>query len=163
MFHCSGWTYTWAVTAAVGTHVCLRKIEPKRIFALIAEHEVTHMCGAPIVLNTLIHAPAEAKRPLPTRPKVMTGGAAPPSAVIRNMEAMGFEVLHAYGTTESYGPSTTCVHMRDWDSGPEDRRFTNMARQGIPHVLIEDMTVAVPENLEPVARNGEVIGEIMLR
>src|SRR5690606_19973623 len=76
MFHCSGWTYTWAVTAAVGTHICLRKIEPKRIFDLIAEHGVTHMCGAPIVLNTLIHAPAEAKRPLPTRPKVMTGGAA---------------------------------------------------------------------------------------
>jgi len=163
MFHCSGWTYTWAVTAAVGTHICLRKIEPKRIFDLIAEHEVTHMCGAPIVLNTLVHAPADAKRPLPTRPKVMTGGAAPPSAVIRNMEAMGFEVLHAYGTTESYGPSTTCVHMRAWDSGPEEQRFTNMARQGIPHVLIEDMTVASPENLEPVARNGEIIGEIMLR
>ena len=96
------------------------------------------MCGAPIVLNTLIHAPAEAKRPLPTRPKVMTGGAAPPSAVIRNMEAMGFEVLHAYGTTESYGPSTTCVHLQEWDSGPEEQRFANMARQGVPHVLIEE-------------------------
>jgi fatty-acyl-CoA synthase len=163
MFHCSGWTYTWAVTAAVGTHICLRKIEPKRIFDLIAEHEVTHMCGAPIVLNTLIHAPAETKRPLPTRPKVMTGGAAPPSAVIRNMEAMGFEVLHAYGTTESYGPSTTCVHMRDWDNGPEEQRFTNMARQGIPHVLIEDMTVADPVTLGPVARDCQAIGEIMLR
>jgi len=76
---------------------------------------------------------------------------------------MGFEVLHAYGTTESYGPSTTCVHMRAWDSGPEEQRFTNMARQGIPHVLIEDMTVASPENLQPVTRNGEMIGEIMLR
>ena len=163
MFHCSGWTYTWAVTAAVGTHICLRRIEPKRIFDLIAEHEVTHMCGAPIVLNTLIHAPAEAKRPLPTRPKVMTGGAAPPSAVIRNMEAMGFEVLHAYGTTESYGPSTTCVHLREWDTGPEEQRFMSMARQGIPHVLIEDMTVATPDTLQPVTRNAEVIGEIMLR
>lgn len=163
MFHCSGWTYTWAVTAAAGTHICLRRIEPKRIFDLIAEHGVTHMCGAPIVLNTLVHAPADAKRPLPTRPKVMTGGAAPPSAVIRNMEAMGFEVLHAYGTTESYGPSTTCVHMREWDSGPEEHRFTNMARQGVPHALIEEMTVASPEALKPVARNGEVMGEIMLR
>jgi len=163
MFHCSGWTYTWAVTAAAGTHICLRRIEPKRIFDLIAEHAVTHMCGAPIVLNTLIHAPAEAKRPLPTRPKVMTGGAAPPSAVIRNMEAMGFEVLHAYGTTESYGPSTTCVHMRDWDSGPAEQRFTHMARQGVPHVLIEDMIVAAPESREPVARDGEALGEVMLR
>jgi len=163
MFHCSGWTYTWAVTAAAGTHICLRRIEPKRIFNLIAEHAVTHMCGAPIVLNTLVHAPADAKRPLPTRPKVMTGGAAPPSAIIRNMEAMGFEVLHAYGTTESYGPSTTCVHMRDWDGGPADQRFTNMARQGIPHVLIEDMVVAAPETRETIARDGEAIGEIMLR
>ena len=99
MFHCSGWTYTWGVTAAAGTHVCLRRVEPQRIFALIETHRVTHMCGAPIVLNMLVHAPAAAKRPLPVRTKVMTGGAAPPSAVIRNMEAMGFEVLHAYGTT----------------------------------------------------------------
>ena len=98
--------------------------------------------SAPIVLNTLIHAPAEAKRTFTTRPKVMTGGAAPPSAVIRNMEAMGFEVLQAYGTTESYGPSTTCVHMLEWNAGPPEQRFAHMARQGLPHVLIEDMTVA---------------------
>jgi fatty-acyl-CoA synthase len=163
MFHCSGWTYTWAVTATAGMHICLRKVDPKRIFDLIAEHRVTHMCGAPIVLNTLIHAPAEVKRPLPTRPKVMTGGAAPPSAVIRNMEAMGFEVLHAYGTTESYGPSTTCVHLPEWDTGPEEQRFANMARQGVPHVLIEEMTVASPETLQPVARDAQTIGEIMLR
>ena len=163
MFHCSGWTYTWAVTAAAGTHVCLRRIEPRRIFELVAEHRVTHMCGAPIVLNTLIHAPDEVKRPLPTRPKVMTGGAAPPSAIIRNMEAMGFEVLHAYGTTESYGPSTTCVHMLEWDRGAAEARYARMARQGVPHVLIEDMIVADPRSLAPVPRNGEAIGEIMLR
>ncbi|MCL4764601.1 MAG: AMP-binding protein [Hyphomicrobiaceae bacterium] len=163
MFHCSGWTYTWAVTAAAGTHICLRRIEPKRIFDLIAEHAVTHLCGAPIVLNTLVHAPAVARRALQTRPKVMTGGAAPPSAVIRNMEAMGFEVLHAYGTTESYGPSTTCVHMRAWDSGPAEQRFAHMARQGVPHVLIEDMVVAAPGTRAPVARDGEAMGEIMLR
>ena len=163
MFHCSGWTYTWAVTAAAGTHICLRRVEPKRIFDLIAAHHVTHMCGAPIVLNTLIHAPADAKRALPTRPKVMTGGAAPPSAVIRNMEAMGFEVLHAYGTTESYGPSTTCVHMRPWDQGPAEERFAKMARQGVPHVLIEEMIVADPATRAPVARNGEALGEVMLR
>ncbi len=163
MFHCSGWTYTWAVTAAAGTHICLRRIEPKRIFDLIAEHDVTHMCGAPIVLNTLVHAPADAKRPLSTRPKVMTGGAAPPSAVIRNMEAMGFDVLHAYGTTESYGPSTTSVYMREWEAGSPEERYAHMARQGLPHVLIEDMTVADPETLAPLARDGEALGEIMLR
>src|SRR5258706_9562228 len=163
MFHCSGWTYPWAVTAAAGTHICLRKIDPKRIFELITTHGVTHMCGAPIVLNTLVHAPAEVKRPLPTRPKVMTGGAAPPSAIIRNMEAMGFEVLHAYGTTESYGPSTTCVHQSEWDAGPLDERYAHMARQGVPHVLIEDLMVADPKTLELVPRDGTTIGEVLLR
>ena len=163
MFHCSGWTYTWAVTAAAGTHICLRRVEPKRIFDLIAEHAVTHMCGAPIVLNTLVHAPADAKRPLPTRPHVMTGGAAPPSAIIRNMEAMGFEVLHAYGTTESYGPSTTCTPMPEWAELPPEERYTNMARQGVPHVLIDDMIVADADSLEVLPRDGATLGEIMLR
>ena len=163
MFHCSGWTYTWAVTAAAGIHVCLRKIDPKRIFELIAEHRVTHMCGAPIVLNLLVHAPADSKRALPGRPKVMTGGAAPPSAIIRNMEAMGFEVLHAYGTTESYGPSTTCVPDRAWDTSSPDDRYRMMARQGVPHALIEDMIVASPETLAAVPRDAETVGEIMLR
>jgi fatty-acyl-CoA synthase len=163
MFHCSGWTYTWAVTAAAGTHVCLRKIDPARIFELIDEHHVTHMCGAPIVLNLLVHAPANVRRSLHGRPKVMTGGAAPPSAVIRNMEAMGFEVLHAYGTTESYGPSTTCIPDRTWSAATEDERYRLMARQGIPHPLVEDMIVASPETLAPVPRDGKTVGEIMLR
>ena len=129
MFHCSGWTFTWAVTAAAGTHVCLRKVEPARIFDAIAENRVTHMCGAPIVLNMLVHAPAEAKRPLPLRTKVATGGAAPPAIVIERMEAMGFEVLHLYGTTESYGPSTFCPPMPEWEELAPAERFT---RHGAP-------------------------------
>jgi fatty-acyl-CoA synthase len=164
MFHCSGWTFTWAVTAAGGTHVCLRRVEPKRIFDLCAEERVTHMCGAPIVLNMLVHAPAEAKRTLPVRPKVATGGAAPPAIVIERMEAMGFEVLHLYGTTESYGPSTYCAHDAAWDSGIDVKeRYALMARQGVPLVMIEDMLVAAPETLEPVPRDAAHIGEIMLR
>jgi fatty-acyl-CoA synthase len=164
MFHCSGWTYTWAVTAAGGTHVCLRKVEPKRIFDLCAEERVTHMCGAPIVLNMLVHAPADTKRALTTRPKVATGGAAPPAIVIERMEAMGFEVLHLYGTTESYGPSTYCAHQSEWDSnGATEERYALMARQGIPVVLIEDMMVASPGSMAPVERDGAEMGEIMLR
>ena len=163
MFHCSGWTYTWAVTAAGGTHVCLRKVDPKRIFELVAEHRVTHMCGAPIVLNMLVHAPAEAKKPLPLRTKVATGGAAPPSAVIQSMEAMGFEVLHLYGTTESYGPSTYCAHDSAWDAGPVGTRYAMMARQGIPNPLIEDMMVADAATLAEAPRDGATIGELMLR
>jgi fatty-acyl-CoA synthase len=163
MFHCSGWTYTWAVTAAGGTHICLRRVEPERIFNLINRHHVTHMCGAPIVLNMLAHAPEDVKRALPLRTKVMTGGAAPPSAVIRNMEALGFEVLHAYGTTESFGPSTYCAYPDDWSALDEDERFSLMARQGVAMVAIEDMIVANPDTLAPVPRDGETIGEIMLR
>ena len=163
MFHCSGWTYTWAVTAAAGTHVCLRRIEPARIFDLIAEHRVTHMCGAPIVLNMLVHAPAAVKKPLPVRTKVATGGAAPPAVVIERMEAMGFEVLHLYGTTESYGPSTYCAHKPEWDAMEAAERYALMARQGVPNVMVEDMMVAEPETLTPVAQDGASIGEIMLR
>jgi fatty-acyl-CoA synthase len=163
MFHCSGWTYTWAVTAAGGTHVCLRRVEPKRIFDLIAEQRVTHMCGAPIVLNMLVHAPEADRRPLPTRPKVATGGAAPPAIVIERMEAMGFEVLHLYGTTESYGPSTYCAPKSEWDTGPTGDRYACMARQGIPNVLIEDLKVADAQTLEAMPRDGAAIGEIMLR
>jgi fatty-acyl-CoA synthase len=162
MFHCSGWTFTWAVTAAVGTHVCLRKVEAKRVFDAIVEQRVTHMCGAPIVLNMLVHAPADAKRPLPVRTKVATGGAAPPAIVIERMEAMGFEVLHLYGTTESYGPSTYCAPMPEWQQLPTAERYMRMARQGIPNPLVERMLVADAETLQPVPRDGETIGEIML-
>ncbi|MEC7649783.1 MAG: AMP-binding protein, partial [Pseudomonadota bacterium] len=116
MFHCNGWTYTWAVTAACGTHVCLRAVDPALIFPMIEEHKVTHMCGAPIVLTMLIHAPRETQRSFDHGPiEIATGGAAPPSAVIEGMEKMGFRVTHLYGMTESYGPSTLCAWQSDWD------------------------------------------------
>jgi fatty-acyl-CoA synthase len=143
--------------------VCLRRVEPQRIFNLIAGECVTHMCGAPIVLNMLIHAPDAVKKPLPVRTKVATGGAAPPAIVIQRMEAMGFEVLHLYGTTESYGPSTYCAPYAEWNGFDEDERYRIMARQGIPVALVEDLIVADPETMEPVPRDGETIGEIMLR
>jgi fatty-acyl-CoA synthase len=162
MFHCSGWTYTWAVTAVGGSHVCLRRVEPLRIFDAICEHRVTHMCGAPIVLNMLVHAPAEAKRPLPLRTRVATGGAAPPAVVIERMEAMGFEVLHLYGTTESYGPSTYCPPLPEWSSLPATERYARMARQGIPNPVIETMAVVDAETLARIPRDGATIGEIAL-
>jgi fatty-acyl-CoA synthase len=162
MFHCNGWTYTWAVTAAGGTHVCLRRVEPAQVFASIRDHRVTHLCGAPIVLNMLVHAPADAKHPLPVRTKVATGGAAPPAIVIQRMEAMGFEVLHLYGTTESYGPSTYCAPMPEWQALPEDERYALMARQGIANALIEHLMVADPHTLQPVPRDGVTMGEIMV-
>jgi len=162
MFHCSGWTYTWAVTAVGGTHICLRKVDPAQIFPLIAEHRVTHMCGAPIVLNMMVHADDAVKIKPPVRTKVMTGGAAPPSAVIANMERMGFEVLHAYGTTESYGPSTACLPKEEWSALEDDERYGLMARQGIPHPLIDRMVVADPDTAKLLPKDGETVGEIML-
>ena len=163
MFHCSGWTYTWAVTAVGGTHVCLRQVAPKPIFNAIAEHAVTHMCGAPIVLNMLVHAPDDEKKALPVRTKVATGGAAPASAIITAMENLGFEVLHLYGTTEMYGPSTYCAPLPEWTSVPDDERYTHMARQGIPHPLIEDMLVGDPETLAAMPQDGQSMGELLAR
>jgi len=114
------------------------------------------------VLNMLVHAPADTKRPRPLRTKVATGGAAPPAIVIERMEAMGFEVLHLYGTTESYGPSTYCPPLPEWEGLPTAERYARMARQGVPNPVIERMAVVNPETLEPVPRDGASIGEIAL-
>jgi fatty-acyl-CoA synthase len=163
MFHCNGWTFTWAVTLASGTHVCLRRVEAGAIFDAIVEHGVTHLCGAPIVLNMLVHAPAAVRRRLPHRVKVVTGGAAPPSAVIAGMEALGFEVSHLYGLTESYGPATVCLWQPELDTMTVDEKAAFMARQGVPHPMLEDATVLDRETGERVAADGRTLGELALR
>jgi fatty-acyl-CoA synthase len=163
MFHCCGWSYPWAVVAAGGTQVCLRKVEPAVIFRLIAEHRVTHLCGAPIVLNMLAHAPAEQRVRFDHTVTVATGGAAPPSAVFRSMEALGFRVTHLYGATETYGPATSCVYLPEWSALPADDRFARMARQGVAYPMVEAVMVADAETMIPVARDGTTVGEIMIR
>jgi fatty-acyl-CoA synthase len=163
MFHCNGWTYTWAVTAVGGTHVCLRKVDPALIFPAIAEHKVTHLCGAPIVLNMLVHAPDEVKRRFDHRVEVATGGAAPPSAVIEAMEKMGFNVTHLYGLTETYGPATLCAPQSGWEGMPLTDRARLMARQGVRYPTMEGLQVANPETHQPVPRDGATLGEVMLR
>ena len=163
MFHCSGWTYTWAVTAAGATHVCLRKVDPALIFPAIERHQVTHLCGAPIVLNMLVHAPDAVKKRFSHRVEVATGGAAPPSAVIEAMEKMGFNVTHLYGLTESYGPATLCAWQADWDALPLTDRARCMARQGVRYPTMEGLQVADPQTHAPVPRDGATLGEVMLR
>jgi fatty-acyl-CoA synthase len=163
MFHCNGWTYTWAVTAVGGTHVCLRRVDPAVIFPLIRDAGVTHMCGAPVVLNMLIHAPDEVKVRFPRVVDVATGGAAPPSAVISAMEALGFRVLHLYGLTEVYGPATWCPSQPGWQGLPLHERAARMARQGVRYPTMPEMQVADPATLEPVSPDGKTLGEIMLR
>lgn len=163
MFHCNGWTYTWAVTAVSGTHVCLRQVDPALIFPMVRDHGVTHMCGAPIVLNMLVHAPDEVKVAFPQTVETATGGAAPPSAVIAAMERMGFKVTHLYGLTETYGPATYCAWQSDWDALDLDPRASKMARQGVHYVTMTDSVIADPETLEPVPADGQTIGELMVR
>ena len=163
MFHCCGWTYTWAVTAAGGTHVCLRRVDPALIFPAIRDHRVTHLCGAPIVLTLLIHAPADVRLRFDHAVDVATGGAAPPSAVIEAMEAMGFRVTHLYGLTESYGPATLCAPQADWPALPLTERAQRMARQGVPMPTSGEFQVGDPETGAPVPRDGATLGEVMLR
>jgi fatty-acyl-CoA synthase len=163
MFHCNGWCYTWAVTGAAGTHVCLRRIDPALIFSLIVERRVTHLCGAPIVLNLLAHAPESAKRRFDHPVKVMTGGAAPPSTIIANMERLGFEVTHGYGLTESYGPATICFPQEAWQTLPLEQQAAKMALQGVAALTVAGARVADPTSLVDVPADGATIGELLLR
>jgi fatty-acyl-CoA synthase len=163
MFHCNGWTYTWAVTAVGGTHVCLRRVDPAPIFRLIRQHGVTHMCGAPIVLSALVHAPDEVKV-RPVHPvEIATGGAAPPTPVIAAMESMGFRVTHLYGLTEVYGPATICAWQPEWDGLDLPARAGLMARQGVRYPTLEGLMVADPATMAPVPQDAKTMGEVMLR
>jgi fatty-acyl-CoA synthase len=163
MFHCSGWTYTWAVTAAAGTHVCLRRVDPALIFPAIAEHGVTHLCGAPIVLNMLVNAPESVRRRFDHTVEVATGGAAPPSPIIAAMERMGFRVTHLYGLTESYGPSTLCAWQEPWADLSLDERARMMARQGVRYLTLDGARVVSREATADVPTDGTTIGELVLR
>ena len=163
MFHCNGWTHTWAVTAAAGTHICLPRMEPAEVFRLIAEERVTHLAGAPVVLGMLINAPESERRRFDHVVEVVTGGAAPPAPVIAAMEAMGFNVTHLYGLTEVYGPALVAAPQQDWPDLPLDERAALMARQGVRHHAIQGAMVADPETLAPVPADGATVGEIMLR
>jgi 3-(methylthio)propionyl---CoA ligase len=163
MFHCNGWTHSWAVTAVAGTHVCLRRVDPGPIFAAIAEHRVTHLCGAPIVLNLLVHAPEALKRRFDHVVEAATGGAAPPSAVIEAMERMGFRVTHLYGLTESYGPSTVCAWQPEWAELPLAQRAASMARQGVAYPTLHRQRVVDPRTMQDVPSDAVSLGEVVLR
>jgi fatty-acyl-CoA synthase len=163
MFHCNGWTFTWAVTAAGGTHVCLRKVDPAQVFRAIGNHKVTHMCGAPIVLNMLVNAPASARVAFDHVVDVATGGAAPPSPIIAAMESLGFRVTHLYGLTESYGPATICEPQDTWASLDLPTRARAMARQGVAMPTLEAVRIGDPATSAPQPADGATMGELLLR
>lgn len=163
MFHCNGWCYPWAVTAVAGTHVCLRHVRPDAIFAALQAQGVTHFCGAPVVLNMLLNAP-EAKDFIAQQPiTVTTGGAAPPAAIIEGMERMGIQVVHAYGLTETYGPSVFCDFQAEWRHLPPAQKAKKMARQGVRAPAVGGLMVADPVTLQPVAKDATAMGEVFIR
>jgi fatty-acyl-CoA synthase len=163
MFHCNGWCFPWTIAATAGINVCLRKVDPTKIFALITEHGVTHMCSAPIVYNTLINAP-DAPKARSSRPVVgLIAGAAPPVAVLEGAESIGIQLTHVYGLTETYGPASVCAEQPGWNDLPADARAQMKRRQGVSYPLQEGITVLDPETMRQVPRDGETIGEVMFR
>jgi fatty-acyl-CoA synthase len=163
MFHCNGWCFPWAVAARAGINVCLRKIEVQAIINAIKMHGVTHYCGAPIVHSMLVNAPEEMKAGLPRGVKAMVAGAAPPASMIEGMERLGFDLLHVYGLTESYGPATVCAKHAEWDQLDIGERARLNARQGVRYHLQRDARVIDPVTMKPVPSDGETMGEIMFR
>jgi len=163
MFHCNGWCFPWTLSVVAGTHVCLRQVRARAMYDAIAAHKVTHLCGAPIVMASLLNAPAEEKKPLPHVVEFFTAAAPPPEAVLAAMKAAGFNVTHLYGLTETYGPASVNEWQRGWDALPAAEQAALKARQGVRYVPLEALDVRDPETLAPVPRDGESMGEVMFR
>jgi fatty-acyl-CoA synthase len=163
MFHCNGWCFPWTVTAMGGTHVCLRKVEASAIYQAIAEHSVTHLCGAPIVMQMLLAAPDDEVPRIDHTVEFMTAAAPPPASVLAAMAERGFRVTHVYGLTEVYGPAVVCAWQDDWDGLDAEERVRVQARQGVNYPVLEGLMVADPESLAPVARDGQTLGEVFMR
>jgi fatty-acyl-CoA synthase len=163
MFHCNGWCFPWTISALSGTHVCLRAVRQKPMWDALADHDVTHMCGAPIVMSTLLATPAEDKRALARSVEFMTAAAPPPEKVLADMKTAGFNVTHLYGLTEVYGPAV----VNDWNSGWDELKPENQAalkaRQGVRYLALEGLSVRDPESMSPVPADGKTIGEVMMR
>jgi len=163
MFHCNGWCFPWTLSVVAGTHVCLRSVRAAPIYDAIATHKVTHLCGAPIVMSTLLDAPEQERKPLPHVVEFITAAAPPPESVLAAMKAAGFNVTHVYGLTETYGPASVNDWHREWDALPGAEQAAKKARQGVRYPVLEALDVLDPETMQPVPRNGETLGEVMFR
>ncbi|KAF6172449.1 hypothetical protein GIB67_006962 [Kingdonia uniflora] len=162
MFHCNGWCLSWGVAAQGGTNVCIRKVTPKGIYDNIARHKVTHMGGAPTVLNMIVNAPESDRKPLPYKVDIMTGGSPPPPPILFKMEELGFRVSHLYGLTETSGPGTVCTWKPEWDSLPADESAKLKSRQGVQHLGLE-VDIKDPVTMKTVPSDAKTMGEVMFR
>src|SRR6266542_959697 len=163
MFHCNGWCFPWTLSVVGGTHVCLRQVRAPAMYDAIARHKVTHLCGAPIVMATLLNAPPEEQKPLPHVVEFFTAAAPPPEAVLAAMKAAGFNVTHLYGLTETYGPAVINDWHRQWDALDPVEQAAKKARQGVRYVPLEALDVMDPETMRAMPRDGEAMGEVMFR
>ncbi len=163
MFHCNGWCFTWGVTAIGGTHVCLRQVIAEDVFRLIQEENVSHLCAAPTILIMMINFPGAEKVKMQRPLQIMTAGAPPSPTVIQKMEAIGANITHTYGLTEVYGPHSVCAWQQQWDTLSGDEKAKMKSRQGVPFIVSRYMNVVNLETMEPVARDGKTIGEIIMR
>ncbi len=163
MFHCNGWCFPWTIAALNGTSVCLRAVRADDIYSAIKKHQVTHLCGAPIVLSLMVNAEDKLKQGIEHQVSVMTAAAAPPPAILEAMAKLNFEVTHVYGLTEVYGPAVVCAWHQQWDELPLAEQAEMKARQGVRYPMLEELVVMDPETMLPVPRDGETIGEIMFR
>ncbi|MDI1345972.1 MAG: acyl-CoA synthetase [Pseudolabrys sp.] len=163
MFHCNGWCFPWSISVVAGTHVCLRAVRAKAMYDAIADHKVTHLCGAPIVMSVLLNAETAEKRPLPHIVEFFTAAAPPPEAVLAAMKQAGFNVTHLYGLTECYGPAVVNDWHQEWDALPLSEQAHKKARQGVRYGALEALDVRDPDSMAPVKRDGESMGEVMMR
>ena len=163
MFHCNGWGHAWTMTLLAATVVCMRAFSPKLLFDLLEKHNITHFGGAPVVLNMLANAPPEDQKRFDRSIKVMTAGAPPPAKVLESMTEFGFDVLHVYGLTETYGHILLSASQAEWQTKSEDQRAELLSRQGVRFPMMEEVSVIDPKTQLPVAKDGEAIGEIVMR
>jgi fatty-acyl-CoA synthase len=163
MFHCNGWCFPWSLSTVAGTHVCLRQVRAKAMWDALADHSVTHLCGAPIVMSTLLNAPEAEKRRLHHSVSFFTAAAPPPESVLAAMKAAGFEVTHLYGLTETYGPAVINDWHQGWNDLPAADQAVKKARQGVRYLALEELCVMDPETMAPVPRDGQTMGEVMFR
>lgn len=163
MFHANGWSFPWGMAVVGGTNVCLRRVDAAEVYATIARRGVNHLCGAPVVLNMLANAPESVRKPLPGKVRILTAGAPPPAAVLRRTEAIGFEVSHGYGLTETAGLVVACAWKGEWDKLPASERARLKARQGVRTPGMAEVDIVDGDTGRSVPRDGSTMGEIVLR